>query len=89
MLRDKVYSISILPNEDGETEDERSLRIEQEVWDGEHTEAFARFVGKYPHDFHGDLLHLVNRDQNNEHLGLAVRLMVEAWVEDFAAELED
>lgn len=86
MLRDKVYSISILPNEDGEDEIERAERIERETWDGEHTEAFARFVSKYPHDFLGDLVQHVRREPDDAKLGKRLRFMAEAWVEEFAAE---
>lgn len=86
MLRDKVYSISILPNEDGETEYERTDRIEREVWDGEHTEAFARFVSRYPHDFCGDLIQNAKQEPDDAKLGKQLRVMIEAWIEEFAAE---
>lgn len=86
MLRDKVYSISILPNEDGEDEIERAERIERETWDGQHTEEFSRFVSKYPHDFLGDLVQRVRQESDDAKLGKQLRVMAEAWVEEFAAD---
>lgn len=86
MLRDKVYSISILPNEDGEDEIERYERIKAETWDGDHTADFSRFVSKYPHDFCGDLIQNVKQEPDDAKLGKQLRVMVEAWIEEFAAE---
>lgn len=85
MLRYRVQSNSILLNEDGETEDERFHRIIRETFSGEHTEAFSKFVSRFV-DFHAELLHYVAAMQNDAALGQQVRLHVEAFVSEFAAD---
>lgn len=86
MLRDKVYALSILPNEDAEDEIERAERIESETWDGQHTEAFSRFVSKYPHDFLGEIVYMVKAIDDDAKLGRELGAKIETWVEEFAAE---
>ena len=76
----------ILINEDAETETERADRIKAETWAGEHTEEFSRFVSSYPHDFLGEIVATVKQEPDNAKLGQELRLKIEAWVEEFAAE---
>ena len=76
-------------NEDAETETERADRIEAETWDGERTEEFSRFVSKYPHDFLGEIVHMVRTIDDDAKLGRDLGAKVEAWIEEFAAEYQD
>lgn len=80
--------ISVLVNEDRETEYEYAELMEREVWDGEHTEEFGRYVSQWP-DFHGDLLHYVRTNPDDAKLGRHLRLLVEGWVENFAEKLTE